>query len=130
MPRKTRGSTSAPIVRVARKLREGQTPAETILWNALRGGRLAGLKFRRQHPFGPFVLDMFCVEHQLALEVDGRVHLIPTQAQRDQARTQFLNARGVRVLRFSNDQVEHQLEQVLKRIIEATRIVSRSGDDL
>jgi len=124
MPRKPRGATTAKIIRAARDLRHEMTPAETILWNAIRGRRLSGLKFRRQHPIGPFVLDLFCVEHQLAIEIDGGVHLTIHQIARDAERTQFLNEHRVHVLRFNNDEIEKQLASVLKRIVEAIRAAS------
>lgn len=116
MPRKTRGKTSVPIVRAARQQRQQPTLAEDKLWEALRGRRLAGLKFRRQHPYEQFVLDFFCVEHQLVVEVDGGVHNDPLQAARDAERTEFLQARGIRVMRFKNDQVENEIETILKQI--------------
>jgi len=118
MGRKTRGKTTAKTVRSARELRQEPTPAERKLWEALRGRRLAGLKFRRQHPYGPFVLDAFCVEHQLEIEVDGGIHAVPVQVAHDAARTEFLQARGIRVLRFPSADVENNLEGVLKVILE------------
>ncbi len=117
MSRPIRGESSAQIVLAARNLRHVPTPAEEILWQALRGRRLAGLKFRRQHPFGPFVLDMFCVEQQLVIEVDGGVHLSPEQADYDAARTEYLADRGLRVLRFTNEEVLRGLAEVLSRIL-------------
>jgi very-short-patch-repair endonuclease len=120
MPRPTRGKTSAAIVKQAREFRRNPTPAEQKLWDALRGRKLAGLKFRRQHPYEQFVLDVFCVEHQLAVEADGGVHLTPDQTARDAARTEFLQARGIKVLRFTNQEIETNLPRVLKRIVEAT----------
>jgi very-short-patch-repair endonuclease len=128
MPRKTRGKTDATIVQAARELRGESTRAEEILWQALRGRRLNGLKFRRQHPYGQFVLDMFCVEYQLAIEVDGAVHQTPGQPEYDQARTAFLAEHGIRVLRFPNRTVEYHLEEVLKQIIAATS--TPSPDDV
>lgn len=120
MSRPTCGATNSQIVLAARDLRHQPTPAEQILWQALRGRRLAGLKFRRQHPFGPFVLDMFCVEHQLVIEVDGGVHLSPKQTAYDEARTEYLSERGLRVLRFTNEEVLHSLPSVLQHIAEKT----------
>ena len=102
MPRKSRGKASARIVQAAREQRRQQTPAEKKLWEALRSRRLAGLKFRRQHPFQQFILDMFCVEYQLEVEGDGGIHDDPAQAAHDTERTAFLEARGIRVLRFKN----------------------------
>jgi very-short-patch-repair endonuclease len=120
MPRPTRGKTTSKIVQEAREQRAQPTPAEKKLWDALRGRRLAGLKFRRQHPYGQFILDAFCVEHQLEVEVDGGIHADPATAEHDAARTEFLEARGIRVLRFSNEEVEHKFGDVLKRIAEAS----------
>ncbi|MGQ0602176.1 MAG: endonuclease domain-containing protein [Anaerolineales bacterium] len=97
------------------------TPAERTLWEALRDRRLAGLKFRRLHPYGQFILDAFCVEYQLEVEVDGEVHDDPQVAAHDAERTKYLRERGVRVLRFGNDEVENGLDEVLQRIREACR---------
>ena len=121
MPRKTRGHTTSSIIQAARVLRHEQTTAEKILWEALRGRRLAGLKFRRQHPYNRFILDAFCVEHQLEIEVDGGIHTTTSQAELDVERTQFLELHGIRVLRFKNEEIENNLDEVLKRILEATK---------
>ena len=118
MPRPTRGETSAQIVIAARELRQRPTPAEDELWKALRGRRLAGLKFRRQHPYGPFVLDVFCVEHQLVIEVDGSIHRTPEHAVCDAARTEHLMEHGLRNLRFTNYEVAYHLPDVLNRILQ------------
>jgi len=120
MPRKTRGKTTATIVQAARKQRRQPTPAEKKLWAALRDRRLAGLKFRRQHPYDRFILDAFCVAHQLEVEVDGGIHADLAQAAYDVERTEFLEAHGIKVLRFSNEEVENHLGEVLQRIVEAT----------
>jgi very-short-patch-repair endonuclease len=95
------------------------TPAEQMLWRALRGGRLQGLKFRRQHGVGQYVLDFYCAAARLAVEVDGSVHDDPEQAVRDELRTEQLNAYGRSVLRFRNDEVFRDLDSVLTRIAEA-----------
>ena len=83
----------------------------------LRGRRLAGLKFRRQHPCGQFILDAFCVEYQLGVEIDGGVHSSPERAERDLARTEFLKTQGGRILRFGNEAVQNNLQDVLRRIL-------------
>jgi very-short-patch-repair endonuclease len=119
MPRGSRGKSSRVIVHTARDLRRQLTPTEEKLWNALRGRGVGGLKFRRQHPYGRYVLDFFCVERQLALEVDGGVHLQPGQAEHDAERSAFLAEQGICVLRFKNEEIERDLEGVLKRIMEA-----------
>jgi very-short-patch-repair endonuclease len=121
MPRRTRGETTPGLVRAARDQRDAPTQAEARLWASLRNRGLAGLKFRRQHPFGQYVLDAFCVDAQLAVEVDGRIHLEPAQVERDRNRTEELTACGIRVLRFSNIEVEDDLPGVLTKIREAAR---------
>jgi very-short-patch-repair endonuclease len=121
MAGKTRGKTDALIVDAARAQRREPTSAEEKLWHALRNRRLAGLKFRRQHPYARFVLDAFCVEHQLEVEVDGGVHADQAQAAHDRDRAEFLQARGIRVLRFSNSDVESNLYDVLRQIVAATK---------
>ena len=120
MSRPTRGQSSYTIVHAARDLRRGMTPAEEKLWEALRGRRLAGLKFRRQHPLDRFILDFYCVDLRLVVEVDGGIHATPDQAARDEERTMWLNALGIRVLRVTNEEVENDLAGVLRRIIEET----------
>ncbi len=100
-------------------LRREETPAEQRLWAAVRNRQVAGLKFRRQHPYAQFVLDFFCAERLLAIELDGGVHDVAQRAGHDAARAEFLAQRGVRILRFTNDEIERHLPDVLKRIIAA-----------
>lgn len=126
MSRSTRGKSSSRIVLAARAQRQKQTPQEKKLWEALRNRRLAGLKFRRLHPYERFVLDMFCVEHQLGVEIDGEYHDDPAQTEYDAERTKFLEERGVRVLRFKNVEVDNDFENVLRRIVETARSSSPS----
>jgi len=120
--RQTRGKTTAKIIAAARELRRQMTPAEKKLWQALRDRRLAGLKFRRQHPYEQFILDAFCVEHQLEVEVDGGIHTNPEQAAYDKERSEFLRVRGIRVMRFSNEAIMSDFERVLQQIKEACRV--------
>jgi very-short-patch-repair endonuclease len=126
MPPKPRGKTTWKTVLAARDLRHNETSAEDLLWNELRGKRLHGLRFRRQHPIGHFVLDFFCVQIQLAVELDGCVHRQSDQAAYDEERTRFLQEQGIYVLRFRNEEVFDNLPQVLQKILEAaSRPVSR-----
>jgi very-short-patch-repair endonuclease len=120
MPPKPKGKTTWPIVVAARDLRQKETEAEDILWESLRGKRLNGVKFRRQHPIGRFVLDFFCVQYQLAIELDGAIHDLPEQAANDAERTAFLEEQGIQVLRFRNEDIFDNLPQVLRKIIEIT----------
>ncbi|HEY7035296.1 MAG TPA: endonuclease domain-containing protein [Thermomicrobiales bacterium] len=116
-------------VDAARLLRQHTTPAEDILWPHLRDRRLTGLKFRRQHPVGPFVLDFCCPTVRLAIELDGPVH--DQQPDRDENRTQALTASGYHVLRFTNDAVIHNLDTVLNQIAaEAHRLMAISRTPL
>jgi len=90
------------------------TPAEAILWRHLRGRRLASFKFRRQHPIGPFFVDLACPECKLILEVDGETHL--GREQEDAGRTSYLQAHGWLVLRLWNTEVYDELDSVLEAI--------------
>lgn len=98
----------------AKELRRPQTPAEERLWYALRAKRFADLKWRRQHPKGGFILDFYCAGRKLVVEVDGTTHA--ETAGYDVARTEWLEAAGLRVLRFSNVEVHGNLDGVLAAI--------------
>jgi len=102
------------LLHFARKLRKEQTDAETKLWHMLRDRRLAGKKFRRQHPIPPYVVDFFCNEERLVIEIDGGQHA--KAKERDEARTAFLEKHGYRVIRFWNNEVLKETEAVLERI--------------
>jgi very-short-patch-repair endonuclease len=105
---------SEGLVAGAKELRHRLTAAEQVLWSALRGRGIGGLRFRRQHPVGPFVLDFFCPAAKLVIEVDGPIH--EQQREQDQARTEHLEAYGYRVLRFTNQEVMTNLEAVVAQI--------------
>ena len=98
----------------ARELRRELTPIEAILWQRLRSRRLAGLKFRRQHPIGPFITDFYCAERKLVIEIDGDTHA--EQARYDASRTAWLEEQGNRVIRFNNRDVLDNLPGVLEMI--------------
>ena len=101
-------------VPAARDLRGTQTPAEVMLWEALRDRRLVGLKFRRQHPIGPFVADFCCPDRRLIVELDGGIHM--WQREDDAEREELLSLAGYRVIRFPNDAVTTDLSNVLTAI--------------
>lgn len=103
----------------ARAFRKKPTDAEAKLWQALRNRQLAGLKFRRQHLITPYILDFYCPQAKLAVEVDGRVHT--STADYDQARTDFLAAQDILALRFANHQVESDLPSILATITDTAR---------
>jgi len=104
------------LLAFARSLRQQQTDAESLMWHLLRDRRLAGFKFRRQHPIDPYVLDFYCDALRLAIELDGGQHNEPQAKQKDADRTRFLNEQGIRVLRFWNHDVLADNSSVLEAI--------------
>jgi very-short-patch-repair endonuclease len=100
--------------RNARRLRHEQTDAERILWRHLRGRRMRLVKFRRQHPIGPYFADFCSIERRLIIELDGAQHA--ELSKEDEIRTSFLKSRDYRVLRFWNDQVLADVNEVLNAI--------------
>jgi very-short-patch-repair endonuclease len=105
----------------ARQLRRDLSLPEVILWDCLRARRLEGLRFRRQHPVGPYVLDFFCPDGQLAVEVDGAQHDLPGQMAHDQRRDAWLGEQGIRVMRIAASDVldEKAIDGVLVMIAQA-----------
>ena len=97
------------------------TPPEARLWSRLRGKRLRGPKCRRQHPIGPFILDFYCAEVRLAVEVDGQGHDHPDRVAHDRRRTAWLRGEGVRVIRLAAEAVRTELDGVLEFIARAAR---------
>ncbi len=102
-----------------RALRQNATDAESLMWKLLRNRQLGGVKFRRQHPAGKYILDFYCLEFRLAVELDGGGHAEPSRVRYDAERTQALEAQEIRVLRFWNNEVLSNPEEVLERIWEA-----------
>jgi len=110
-----RGTTER-VDAAARTLRRRETAAERVLWESLRGRKLAGLKFRRQHPVGPFVLDFYCPDCKLAVEEDGDVHDDRDAREQDAFRTSYVAAYGYRVLHVRNVDIPNDLPNVLSKI--------------
>ena len=104
----------APILQAAREHRQEPTRAEEVLWPAVRGQQVRGLPFRRQHPVGRFVRDFYRPCRKLCIELDGSTH--DGREEDDQARTDALSAYRIRVIRFRNEEVLHDLSSVLQRI--------------
>ena len=102
-------------VKQARNLRRNPSATERLLWSRLRQRRLEGLKFRRQMPLGPYVLDFVCLRHRLVIEADGPFH----DPERDAIRDAWLHAKGFRVLRFSNREIAGEPHLVAERVMEA-----------
>jgi very-short-patch-repair endonuclease len=119
-----KGQTSRfiPGNRVQRRLRTNMTAAERRLWRRLRGRQLHGWKFRRQHPYGDYVLDFVCLDALLVVEVDGGQH---GESQIDDAvRDEYLRSAGFRVLRFWNNQVMQELDVVVEAIAGALPVIT------
>jgi len=112
--------TTREIQEAAYDLRQALTNAEANLWEALRGGKLGGFKFRCQHPVGRFIVDFYCPSCKLVIEVDGGVH--SQQKSYDRDRTEQLQSFGYFVLRFTNNEVMNDLSNVLSQILEAAKV--------
>lgn len=109
------------LIERAKGMRREPSPFENKLWLALRAGRLGGAKFRRQNVVGPYIVDFACrMPRMLVIEVDGDTH--GSTAERDARRTQYLEGRGYRVLRFTNTDVRTNLGAVLAAIGDALRL--------
>jgi very-short-patch-repair endonuclease len=98
----------------AREMRKRMPTAEQLLWYLIRNRRIAGAKFRRQHTVGRYILDFYCVERKLAVELDGGQH--SEQQNYDKQRDAYLKQQGIEVLRFWNNQVLLETEAVLESI--------------
>lgn len=105
-----------------RQLRRNSTEAEALLWTLLRGRRFGSVKFRRQHPCGPFILDFFCMRKKLAIELDGGQHFEEAGQAYDARRDAYLAEQGIRVLRFGSNLIFTQRESVLMAIAAAVGV--------
>jgi len=104
--------------RNARKLRSDMTPAETILWSALKNRQVGGFKFRRQHAISRYVLDFYCHKVKLGIELDGSYHLEKSQQFYDTDRTQNLALFNIEIIRFENIEVIESISKALNIIKE------------
>ncbi len=93
------------------------TPSETLLWQHLRKD-ISGFKFRRQHAIGDYIADFVCLEQKLVIEVDGGYHFTESQQIDDRFRSEILLDKGFRVVRFTNEEVDYNPQEVIKRIKE------------
>jgi very-short-patch-repair endonuclease/restriction endonuclease S subunit len=106
------------LVERARELRRSHTPAEDVLWELVRGRQFMGLKFRRQHQIGDYVVDFFCNEQKLVIELDGPVHADPQRSAKDKTRDAYLESMGLNALRFKNEDFLANPEATLRSIAE------------
>ena len=114
MEKKLEKLNNLPHLKTFRKdLRNNLTPAEAKLWKFLKGKKLEGRKFRRQHSIGNYILDFYCPLEKLAIELDGKKHFSGLTRLRDRERALFLEEYGIRVLRFENRLVFEELPWVI-----------------
>ena len=103
------------------RLRNNSTAPEQALWKVLKGKQL-GVKFRRQHGIGSYIVDFYCAERGLVIELDGESHFIDGAPIYDKKRDSYLQALGLRVMRFTNVQIKEELEGVYEAIAQALRL--------
>lgn len=106
----------------AQKLRENATEAEEFLWLALRENQLDGYKFRRQHPLSIYIADFYCHKLKLVIEIDGGYHKTKEQIILDKERTDTIELQGLKVIRFTNEEVLLNLSNVLNKIKEFAKL--------
>ena len=108
-------SVSYEVHERAKKLRREMTPAEKILWKELRTNKLNSLHFRRQQIIHGYFADFYCHQHELIVELDGRIHEL--QKEYDAEREEYLIAIGFRIIRFTNEEINENLKGVLQKIV-------------
>ena len=97
-------------------LRNNSTEAEILLWTCLKGKQLDGRKFRRQHSISNYIVDFYCPEEKLVVELDGDFHFEDEVKKYDENRTGFINSLGIKLIRFENQEVLYNIDNVLKSI--------------
>ena len=105
------------LLEIRRALRANSTPAEIALWEEIRNGKLNGLKFKRQHSIGNYVVDFYCASKRLIIELDGAVHNTTDQQEKDKLRDINLSEMNFKIMRFTNDEVLFEIEQVKVAIL-------------
>ncbi|MBI4810498.1 MAG: DUF559 domain-containing protein [Ignavibacteriales bacterium] len=106
------------MIEVARQLRQRQTQSEKILWQRLRKHNIEGLKFKRQHHVGRYVVDFYCADLKLIVELEGGIHEFENQKEYDVVRFEELEIMGYRILRVKNEEVIVNVEKVVDKILE------------
>lgn len=123
-------SGNKDLTRKARELRSNMTLAEILLWSELKSKKVEGYKFRRQQPIFEYIADFYCHELKLIIEVDGEIHSLYEQAEKDKKRDRILKINGFNILHFSNYEVEGNLYGSVKKIKSfISRILSPSKED-
>jgi len=99
-----------------KQLRNNPTEAERKLWQYLKGKQVAGVKFRRQYSIDAYIIDFYAPSLKLAIEIDGHSHFTSRGIEHDENRTKYIDGFGIRILRFTNDDVYENIEGVISRI--------------
>jgi very-short-patch-repair endonuclease len=115
MPRLFNRKYQKPI---RQRLRNNATEAEKLLWSRLMHSQLCGHKFRRQEGIAKFVVDFYCPEHELAIEIDGAIHSTSEEIEHDRKRPEYIENFGMNFLRFTNSDIYENLDWVLETIVE------------
>ncbi|WP_231433737.1 MULTISPECIES: endonuclease domain-containing protein [unclassified Chryseobacterium] len=110
-----KGAQSSSFLK-AQSLRKNETKEEKILWDKLRNNQLRGYKFRRQHPISLYIADFYCHQLKLIIEIDGEYHNLAEQKEKDQERTQILESNGLELIRFTNQKIHENLDEVISEI--------------
>jgi very-short-patch-repair endonuclease len=103
---------------LAKRLRGRMTQAEILMWDMLKNKQVRGYKFRRQHPVHQFIVDFYCHELKLIIEIDGKYHESEEQIELDYSRTELLQFQGLREIRFTNEAIINDISSVIKMIEE------------
>ena len=99
-----------------RRLRREMTKAELAFWEGVRAGKIEDVKFRRQYGVGPYIIDFFIPSQNIAIEVDGSIHNLPRVQENDRNKDAFLKNNGIKVIRFSNEQVLNELDTIIEEL--------------
>jgi very-short-patch-repair endonuclease len=105
------------LVRRARKLRSNMTKAEIILWSRLRSKQINGYKFRRQQPLLDYIVDFYCKDLKLIIEVDGEIHSLPEKTNYDLKRDKILKINGYNIIHLTNLEIETELDSTINKLI-------------
>lgn len=116
-----------PLIEFARKLRQDATDPEALMWACLRNRRVNKRKFRRQHALAPYVLDFYCADLKLSIELDGGQHNTNEGKQHDKAREAFLRSLGIETLRFSNEEFMRNTDSVMNVIWNRTTLTPQNS---
>jgi len=107
----------------AKLLRNNMTEAEKILWDLLKNRSVFKVRFRRQHPIGIFIVDFYCHEYKLAIEIDGEIHLKNEVIEYDDGRSHDIEKYGIKILRFTNNEVFTDPKKIINEILKTMKVL-------